>query len=154
MPNRQKILFICLIWTVTILPIIDHNNTDETPWRPNYRKWDITKKGDGTTSSSMSLSSIGTGAGAPLHTHEADELIVVLKGTLEVVIDGETYFVGADHTIVVPPNVPHGFTNKEASEAQILGFFPIQDPFNHTKYLDGVAPSGHEVDEEGRSRSV
>ena len=136
------------------MPIIDHNNTPETPWRPNYRKWDITREGDGTTSTSMALSTVGTGAGAPLHTHEADELIVILKGSLEVSIEGEVHQVGADHTIVVPPNVPHGFTNKGSDDAWILGFFPIQDPFNHTKYLEGVAPAGHGVDEEGRSHAT
>ena len=75
------------------MPIIDHNNAPETPWRPNYRKWDITREGDGTTSTSMALSAVGTGAGAPLHTHEADELIVILKGSLEVNIDGEVHQV-------------------------------------------------------------
>ena len=54
------------------MPIVDHNNTPETPWRPNYRKWDITREGDGTTSSSVAYSVIGVGAGAPLHTHETD----------------------------------------------------------------------------------
>jgi len=139
---------------VTTLPIIDHNDTDETPWRPNYKRWDITKKGDGTTSSSMSLSLLGTGAGTPLHVHETDELIVVLNGELEMVIDSETYNVGASHTIIVPPNVPHKFTNIRECDVQILGFFPIQDPFNHTKYLEGIAPSGFGTDSEGRSRSL
>ena len=126
------------------MPIIDHNNIPETPWRPNYQKWDITKPGDGTTSSAMSYSRIGTGAGAPLHTHEADELIVILSGSLEVRIGDETHNVGADHTLVVPPNVPHGFKNTEEGDAYILGFFPIQDPFNHTAYLEGGPAAAHE----------
>ena len=24
------------------MPIIDHNNVPEVPWRPGYRKWDVT----------------------------------------------------------------------------------------------------------------
>ena len=31
------------------MPIVDHNKSPETPWRPNYRKWDITREGDHTT---------------------------------------------------------------------------------------------------------
>ena len=85
----------------------------------------------------MAYSVIGVGAGAPLHTHEADELIVVLEGVLEVRINDEIHQVGPDHTIVVPPNVPHGFTIVGDSDARILGFFPIQDPFHHTHYLEG-----------------
>ena len=69
--------------------------------------------------------------------NEADELIVVLEGVLEVRINDEIHQVGPDHTIVVPPNVPHGFTIVGDSDARILGFFPIQDPFHHTHYLKG-----------------
>ena len=92
------------------MPIIDHNNAPEVPWRPNYRKWLITQEGDGTTSTDASISEVGVGTGAPLHAHEDDEIIVVLSGTLSVRYGDETHEVGADHTIVVPPNVPHGFT--------------------------------------------
>ena len=92
------------------MPIVNHNNAPEVPWRPNYRKWLITQEGDGTTSTEASISEVGVGTGAPLHTHEDDELIVVLSGTLSVRYGDETHEVGADHTVVVPPNVPHGFT--------------------------------------------
>lgn len=77
------------------MPIIDHDSIPETPWRPNYHKWDITRPGDGTTSSSMSYSVVGVGAGAPLHTHEADELIMILEGTLEARLGDDVQNVGA-----------------------------------------------------------
>ena len=125
------------------MPIIDHNNIPETPWRPNYRKWDITQSDDGTTSSSMSLSVVGIGAGAPLHSHEADELIMIVEGTLEVRIDGETHKVGPDHTLVIPPNVPHAFTSVGPGDAKLITFFPIQDPFDHTTFLEGEPPTAH-----------
>ena len=62
------------------MPIVRHDTLPETPWRPNYRKWDVTVPGDGTTSSSLSISLADPGTGAPLHTHEDDELIVLLDG--------------------------------------------------------------------------
>ena len=125
------------------MPIIDHNNIPETPWRPNYHKWDITRAGDGTTSSSASYSEIGVGAGAPLHTHEADEIIVILEGTVEARLGDDVQEVGANHTLVIPPNVPHGFTIVGDKTARLLTFFPIQDPFNHTTFLDGAPPEAH-----------
>ena len=125
------------------MPIVNHRDIPETPWRPNYRKWDITRPGDGTTSSSMAYSEVGVGAGAPLHTHEADELIVILEGALEARLGDEVRVVGADHTLVVPPNVPHAFTSVGPGAARILGFFPIPDPFDHTAYLEGAPPEGH-----------
>ena len=125
------------------MPIVDHNGLEETPWRPNYRKWDITRPGDGTTSSSFSYSVVGVGAGAPLHVHEADELIVLLEGSLEVRLGDEVRQIGPDHTLVIPPNVPHGFTSVGPGEARILAFFPIPDPFDHTTYLEGAPPEAH-----------
>ena len=79
------------------MPIIDHNDATEVPWRPNYRKWLITEEGDGTTAIDASVSEVGIGTGAPLHTHEDDELIVILEGTLRVRIGDETHDVGRPH---------------------------------------------------------
>ncbi len=125
------------------MPIIDHQHATEVPWRPNYRKWLITEDGDGTTSTDASLSEVGVGAGAPLHTHEDDELIVVLEGTLRVRIGDETHDVRSDHTIVVPPGEPHGFEAIGTAPARILGFFPVQDPFLRTAFLEGGPPASH-----------
>ena len=125
------------------MPIVDHNNAPEVPWRPNYRKWAITQEGDGTTSTDASISEVGVGTGAPLHTHEDDELIVVLSGTLSVRYGDETQEVGADHTIVVPPNVPHGFTAIGDGPATIIGMFPAKDPFLRTRFLEGGPPEVH-----------
>ena len=122
------------------MPIVDHGALPETPWRPNYRKWDITRPGDGTTSSDVSYSEVGVGAGAPLHKHEADEVIVILEGTVEARLGDEVATVGADHTLVIPPDTPHGFTCVGSGPAKLLTFFPISDPFDHTTYLEGKPP--------------
>ncbi len=125
------------------MPIINHDDAQETPWRPNYRKWDITAPGDGTTSSSMSYSVVGVGAGAPLHTHEADELIMILEGVLEARLGDDVQQVGANHTLVIPPGAPHGFQSIGPGDARLVTFFPVSDPFNHTTYLEGVPPAAH-----------
>ena len=123
------------------MPIIDHANAREVPWRPNYRKWMITEDGDGTTSTDASLNEVGVGAGAPLHTHEDDELLVVLEGTLRVRIGDESHDAGADHTIVVPPGVPHGFEAVGSSPARVLVFFPGQGPVPADQ-VPGRRPTG------------
>ena len=125
------------------MPIVDHSSVPETLWRPNYRQWNITRPGDGTSSSSMDLAIIGVGAGAPLHVHEADELIVVLEGTLEVRLGEEVQRVGPDHTLVIPPNMPHAFTNVGPGPVRTIGFFPVSEPFAHTTYLEGEPPEAH-----------
>ena len=86
---------------------------------------------------------VGTGAGAPPHLHEADELITVLEGTLEVRLGEEVRRVGPGHTLVIPPEVPHAFKSVGPDEARLLTFFPIADPFDHTSYLGGEPPEAH-----------
>ncbi|MBM3941871.1 MAG: cupin domain-containing protein [SAR202 cluster bacterium] len=123
------------------MPIIDHHQAPEVPWRPGYRKWDIAGAAQGVTST-FNISTARTGAGAPIHTHNVDEIIVVMEGALEVSIAGETYTVGKDHTVVVPPGVAHGFKIVSAQDARIMVFFPALDPYSekHTHYMEGSRP--------------
>ena len=71
-----------------------------------------------------------------------DELIVVLEGTLQVSLDGQTHTVGPDHTVVIPPGAAHGFTVTGHDEAHLLVFFPALDPYSaeHTHYIEGARP--------------
>ena len=93
--------------------------------------------------STLSLNTAEPGAGAPLHTHTMDELIVIVEGQLEVRIDGESHLVGKDHTLVIPPGAEHGFKIVGDQPAQLLVFFPTLEPYapQRTRYLEGAAPS-------------
>ena len=121
------------------MPIIEHRTAPEIPWRPAYRMWELAGAKDGM-SSSLSLSVVGAGAGAPLHAHRDDELIVVLDGILEVRLGQEVHRVGADHTVAIPPDVPHSFTSVGEKAARVLIFFPVAYPFEGTTYLEGSPP--------------
>ena len=124
------------------MPIIDHNNVPEVPWRPGYRKWDVPLEEHGV-SSSLRLTTADPGTGAPLHTHEIDELIMIMDGTLEVRVNGETHTVEKDHTVVVPPGVEHGFTVIGDKCAYLIVVFPHMDPYSreNTTYLEGSRPT-------------
>ena len=127
------------------MPVIDHSQAPEIPWRPGYRKWDITGREQGVTST-FSLNTGEPGTGAPLHTHTIDELIVIMEGTLEVRIDGETHVVPKNHTVAIPPGAEHGFTVIGDRAAEMLVFFPALDPYSpdHTHYLEGARPASVE----------
>ena len=124
------------------MPIINHNEAPEVPWRPGYRKWDIVGGEEGLTST-LNISTGEPGAGAPLHTHTIDELIVIMDGVLEVLIDGEVRTVGKNHTVAIPPGAEHGFRVVGDRAAEIMVFFPALDPYSeeHTHYLEGARPA-------------
>ena len=116
--------------------IIDHNTTSETPWRPNYRNWNIAGPETGV-SVSLTYSIVGTGVGAPLHVHEDDELITVLDGVLEVTIGDEVKTAGPQHTVVIPKGTAHGFTSIASQDARLMVYFPTPYPFEGTTYMEG-----------------
>ena len=124
------------------MPVINHKDAPEIPWRPNYQRWRLAGSEEGV-SSMLALSEMGPGAAAPLHTHQADEMIVILEGTLEVQLGDEIQSVGADHTLVIPSRVPHGFSVAGEDKVRILSFYPVPDPFSDTTYLKGVPPKAH-----------
>ena len=122
------------------MTIIDHNHVPESPWRPRYRMWHIAGPDQGM-STRLSYAEVEPGAGAPLHYHQSDELIVVLAGEVEVRIGDMVHRVGPDHTIAVPPGVHHGFTVSGVEHARLYTFFPVPDPFSQTTFVEGGPPA-------------
>jgi quercetin dioxygenase-like cupin family protein len=102
----------------------------------------VTGHEQGVTST-FSINTAEPGMGAPLHTHTMDELIVIMEGTLEVRLNGETYTVEKDHTLAIPPGAEHGFRVVGNWTADLLVFFPTLDPYSeeHTHYLEGSRPA-------------
>ena len=88
------------------MPIIDHKKLPEVPWRPGYRKWDVTLEEHGV-STSLSLNTAEPGTGAPLHTHAIDELILRFDGTLQSSTDRCTPSVEPAHPERHPPGPYH-----------------------------------------------
>jgi quercetin dioxygenase-like cupin family protein len=124
------------------MSIVDHASAVEIPWRPGYRRFTLAGKDEGVACSA-SLSVVEPGAGAPTHFHNtADEVIVVLEGTLEMWIGDERRLVGANHTVALPAGVPHGFVAVGPGPARILAFLPQSGEAVATTYLDGGPPQG------------
>jgi quercetin dioxygenase-like cupin family protein len=54
-----------------------------------------------------------TGAVVPLHQHPNEQITYILKGAVDVTVDGVKHRVSAGELIVLPPNVPHAFVALE-----------------------------------------
>ncbi len=122
------------------MPIVDHANAAEIPWRPGYRRFTLAGPEQGVRCSA-SLSIIEPSAGAPTHFHnDADEIIVVLDGLLDIWIGDERLRVGPNHTVSLPAGVPHGFVAVGSGPARILAFLPQSGEAAKTTYLDGGPP--------------
>ncbi len=124
------------------MPVVDNGSAPELPWRPNYRVWQVAG-GDATVDCTLHYSTVEPGAGAPLHTHEADELIVVLEGRLRGRLGDAEQIVEANQTMVIPKGVPHGFNAVGPGTSRALAFFPCRDGMQGTAYLEGGPPEAY-----------
>jgi quercetin dioxygenase-like cupin family protein len=63
------------------------------------------------------------GAELPRHTDSAEELLLVLQGTAEGTINGESGLLEAGDIAVVPALAPHGLRNVGDEILRVIGFF-------------------------------
>jgi len=76
----------------------------------------------------------------PLHTHSAEETLVVLQGSAIATAGDQQGPVTVGAVVVAPAFAPHGFENTGTDTLRLVGFFPAGVVIN---YFDApVAPFG------------
>jgi len=71
----------------------------------------------GSTSLLNGITEFEPGAAIPLHTHNCEESVMVLKGEAIAEIDGSPHRMAAGDTTWVAADVPHRFINASATHA-------------------------------------
>jgi quercetin dioxygenase-like cupin family protein len=61
---------------------------------------------------------------APMHTHEEEQVVVVLEGEFEFTLDGHTRTMRPGDVAVIPPWVPHGAVTHEHACREMDVFNP------------------------------
>jgi oxalate decarboxylase/phosphoglucose isomerase-like protein (cupin superfamily) len=81
----------------------------------------VSAGGENEIASGMSVYPVGSGA--PLHSHNCDEMVTILEGSAEVVVggpDGEVTRLERYDTAYVPSPVPHLYRNVGDTPLRIL----------------------------------
>jgi quercetin dioxygenase-like cupin family protein len=63
------------------------------------------------------------GAGAPMHSHNCGEQVLILEGAAEVEVDGTRDRLAAGDTTYIPAGLPHRFVNVGAGPLTILWIY-------------------------------
>lgn len=71
----------------------------------------------------------------PMHYHDCEEIVIVLKGSGNATVDGKTTAFGPDTTIIIPPEVDHQIANTGSEPMSIIAVLSKVSPT--TYYLDG-----------------
>jgi glyoxylate utilization-related uncharacterized protein len=80
----------------------------------------------------------------PLHTHPAEEVIVIDDGDAEVTLGDERRVVGPGAVVFIPAGKPHGLRNGTDTQVRLHGIFPSS--VIDVQYLDRNPAPGTEGD--------
>ncbi|MFT4039218.1 MAG: cupin domain-containing protein [Thermomicrobiales bacterium] len=80
------------------------------------------------------------GGANPLHTHDREEVLVMLAGEITIMLDGEAHAIAAGDTVIIPPRTPHHLANTGAATAEWLLIAPAGVRFTHADGAEGSPP--------------
>jgi quercetin dioxygenase-like cupin family protein len=71
------------------------------------------------------------GGGNPAHSHDREEVMTVLRGSVAVTLDGGTVTLGTGDTLIVPAQTAHQVSNAGDTDAEWLLVAPAGIGFFH-----------------------
>ncbi|MDP9471288.1 MAG: cupin domain-containing protein [Chloroflexota bacterium] len=80
------------------------------------------------------------GGANPAHTHDHEEVMVLLAGEVNVTVGAEPVSLRAGDTVIVPARTPHQIENKGAEPAEWLLVAPAGVRFFHATGEEGSPP--------------
>ena len=80
------------------------------------------------------------GGSNPAHTHDREEVMVILSGAVTVTVAGEAVALGAGDAAIVPAQTPHQVENTSAEPAEWLLVAPAGVRFFHATGEEASPP--------------
>jgi len=79
---------------------------------------------------------------APMHTHEEEQVVVVLEGEIEFDVDGDVRTVGPGEVIHLPPHLPHAARTYDSSCYEMDVFAPPRRALVQLMEAAAASPEG------------
>jgi mannose-6-phosphate isomerase-like protein (cupin superfamily) len=79
----------------------------------------------------MGESTVYPGGGVPLHHHGNEEVYLILRGTGEMTVGGDTIAVSTGSAVYLPPHVPHGLRNTGGDDLILLWVYAPATVVDH-----------------------
>jgi quercetin dioxygenase-like cupin family protein len=99
--------------------------------------------GTGTEHSAVVYFELDPGCALGTHTDSAEEVLLILQGTVEVTVGEEQGRVAQGGLALVPEMVPHNIRNVGTTTAKVAGFFPSSHIV--ATFEQPFAPEGQQV---------
>lgn len=95
-------------------------------------------KSTGTKGLSVVYFEIETGNSLGTHTDSAEEIILVLEGKAEAIVDGEEGQLTKGEMALIPEMVPHNIRNIGSETLKVIGFF--SSPNVESTFVETLMP--------------
>ncbi|MEW6126007.1 MAG: cupin domain-containing protein [Acidobacteriota bacterium] len=69
------------------------------------------------------MQTVAPQSGTPAHKHDCPEVVVILRGQGQLILDGETSTFTANSTLLIPAGAVHQILNTGDEEMQLIGTF-------------------------------
>ncbi len=106
---------------------VPNKKVEEEQAKGLYVRWLISKD-DGADNFAMRLFEVEPGGQTPLHSHDWEHEVFVLKGTASVTCGDSETQVKRGYTLFIPPNVIHCFKNAGRGQLSFLCLIPYKKP--------------------------
>ena len=101
------------------MQVISHD-TLKTHKLPGLIHQTLSSKQNGNKRFEVWKQTISGESATPVHKHNCEEVIVILKGAGECWCEGKRYQFQSDQTLVFPPNVIHQIINTGKDDLEIM----------------------------------
>ncbi len=79
----------------------------------------------------LSNADLDANAVVPIHSHPHEQAGVVISGRIELTIGGETHWLKAGDTYIIPGGVEHGAKTGDAPARALDIFSPVRDDYQY-----------------------
>ena len=110
------------------MPIIQHN-TLPLEVLPRGRRRILASHDLGATATCVFEQWLPAEGYIPLHYHDVEEVVVIMRGELEVTLADELQLAAAATTLIIPAGAVHGMRPApDSGEVYLLAIFPSVEP--------------------------
>jgi mannose-6-phosphate isomerase-like protein (cupin superfamily) len=101
------------------MSIMEHNQL-QTFSLPGLSHQTLASRRDDLRGIEVWMQQLEPGAATPVHQHECEEVVVVLRGSGTLTIANEVQAFGPNSTLIIPPNIAHQIVNGSTETLQII----------------------------------
>ncbi len=77
----------------------------------------------------LSFASLEPNTFAPIHSHPHEQMMIIVKGSVDAIVDGKVYHVQPGDVIPIPGDVPHGAQALDEPVEMLEVFTPARKEF-------------------------